>query len=89
MKKEKLNKLSSAKLSPFAQADLEEIWRYISDDNQESADKIIDEILQKCQFLAKNPKLGRTRHNLIIELRSFPYKRFNIFYFPVENGIEI
>jgi toxin ParE1/3/4 len=83
------SKLPFARLSPFAKSDLNEIWLYISDNSQEFADKTIDEILQRCRLLAKNPKLGRTRHDLIVDLRLFSYKRYNIFYFPTEEGVEI
>lgn len=84
-----MNKLSSARLSPYAAADLKEIWLYISDNSREFADKTIDIILRKCEFIASNPKIGRTRHDLIIDLRLFPYKNYNIFYFITETGVEI
>ena len=89
MKNETLNKLPSAQLSPFAQNDLRETWLYISDNSREFADRTIEEILQKCQFLAKNPKIGKTKDEVIIGLRSFPFKNYNIFYFQTESGIEI
>ena len=89
MKKETLNKLPSAQLSPFAQNDLKETWLYISDNSREFADKTIDQILQKCQLLAKNPKIGKTKDEIIIGLRSFPFKNYNIFYFQTESGVEI
>ena len=89
MPKETLNKLPSAKLSPFAENDLKQTWLYISENSLEFADKTIDEILQKCHFLAKNPKIGKIKNELIVGLRLFPYKRYNIFYFQTEFGVEI
>jgi len=35
------------------------------------------------------PNLGRRRDELIPSLRSFPVEDYLIFYFPLENGIEI
>lgn len=89
MNEEELDKRLSARLSPYAAADLKEIWLYISDNSREIADKTIDVILQKCKFISSNPKIGRTRHDLIIDLRLFPYKNYNIFYFITDDGIEI
>jgi toxin ParE1/3/4 len=89
LSEEKINKSPHAKLSPYAAADLKEIWLYISDHSREVADKTIDTILQKCEFIALNPKIGRARHDLIIDLRLFPYKNYNVFYFITETGVEI
>ncbi len=36
-----------------------------------------------------NPKIGRQRNDLILNLRQFPFKNHNIYYFPIENGVEI
>lgn len=84
-----LSKMPFAQLSPFAQNDLKETWLYISDNSQEFADKTIDQILEKCQFLAKNPKIGKTKDEIIVGLRQFPFRNYNIFYFQTEFGIEI
>jgi len=40
-------------------------------------------------MLAENPKIGREHDELFLNLRSFPYKDYVIFYFPIENGVEI
>lgn len=89
MSKEGINKQPYAKLSPFAKEDLREIWRYISEDSKEFADKTIDSILKKCEFISLNPKIGKACYDLIIDLRLFPFKNYNIYYFPTETGIEI
>lgn len=44
---------------------------------------------KKFKLLAENPKLGRIHENYIIGMRSFPHKNYLIFYFPIEDGIEI
>jgi toxin ParE1/3/4 len=47
------------------------------------------EFARKFQLLADNPKIGRTHDEFIHNLRSFPYRDYIIFYFQIENGIEI
>ncbi len=42
--------------------------------NSESASRTINELTEKFHLLANNPMLGRTEHDYIIGLRSFPYK---------------
>ncbi len=64
------------KFTPLAGEDLDAIWQYISEDNDEAADKFINALLQKCGLLAQNSGLGRTRHDLMVGLRSLPYKNY-------------
>jgi toxin ParE1/3/4 len=76
-------------LTEFAVADLKEIWIYFAEHNVSSAQKFVKELMQKFDLLAENPKMGTLRQTYIVGMRSFPYKRYVIFYFPTENGIEI
>ncbi len=76
-------------LSAFAEADLKEIWIYIGEKNPVSADKLVNELLEKFQLLAKTSGLGKKRDDLLINLRIFPHKKYLIFYFPIEGGVEI
>jgi len=76
-------------LAEPAKADLKAIWTYIAEFNLNSADKFLRELAKKFQLLADNPRLGHLRNNFIVNLRSFPYKDYKIFYFPNENGVEI
>lgn len=41
-----------------AHTDLLEIWSYIAEKNIKSADKLLDDIAEKCILISKNPKLG-------------------------------
>ena len=76
-------------LTTSAQADLEEIHSYIAENDAATADKIIDELFEKFRLLSRNSALGKAQHELIVNLRSFPHRRYIIFYFPIDNGIEI
>lgn len=72
-----------------AQADLKEIWLYLAERNVDTARQVIAELLSKFRLLESNPALGRERHELIVNLRSFPYKKYLIFYLPINDGVEI
>lgn len=81
--------MAIVEFSPLAEKDLEDIIVYISEHNLLSAQKTVKELIKKFRLLAENPKLGRLRDEYILGMRSFPYKDYVIFYFPIENGIEI
>ena len=76
-------------LTELAIADLKEIWIYFAEHNVPSAQKFVKELMLKFELLSENPKMGTLRQTYIVGIRSFPYKRYVIFYFPTENGIEI
>ncbi len=76
-------------LTEPAKANLKEIWSYIAEYNPSSADKFLREFAKKFQLLAENPKLGKSRDDFILNLRSFSFKNYVIFYFSTENGVEI
>ncbi len=76
-------------IRPEAEADLEEIWLYIAQDDPYIADRFIDLIEETCHTLAHNPLMGRSRPELASGLRSFPVGSYIIFYVPLEDGVEI
>ncbi len=76
-------------LAPLAQADLDEIWNYISEYNNQAADKFIRDLAIKFQLLADNQKIGRRQDDFIVEMRMFPFKKYHIYYFPTDDGVEI
>lgn len=85
----KPSKIAQVKITEPARFDLEEIWRYIAEDNAKADDKFMDELGNKFLLLAGKPDLGRERHELMLNLRAFPHKKFMIFYYPTDEGIEI
>ncbi len=76
-------------LTAEAENDLKEIWVYIAENNRSAADKLIEGIFEKFQLLADNKEIGRRRDDFIIEMRVFPFKKYYIYYFPNEEGVEI
>ena len=76
-------------LSAGARKNLKDIWTYIAERNPTAAEKFMREFAKKFQLLADNPKIGRTHDEHILNLRSFPFKDYVIFYFSTGNGVEI
>ncbi len=81
--------MSEVVLSELAEADLTDIWEFIAQDNSEATDRLIDEIHEKCQFLAATPKAGRQRADLDPSIRSFTVGNYVIFYRESTRGIEV
>jgi toxin ParE1/3/4 len=52
-----------------AEEDLIELWLYIAHDNPGAADRLLDEIEDKCLLLAANPQLGPARPDIAEDCR--------------------
>lgn len=75
---------------PAAHRDLAEIWRHVAENSSDiRADTLIDLFEAKARTLAKSPKIGRARPELMESLRSFAIGRYVLFYLPEENGVDI
>jgi toxin ParE1/3/4 len=81
--------MARVRLSHLAYDDLLEIWAFIAEDSAENADRFIDRLFETFELLANNEKLGKIRPELLSGLRSFPVRRYIIFYHPVNFGVEI
>jgi toxin ParE1/3/4 len=82
---------------PDALRDLEEIRDYIAEDSPAAAARLIGLLGKTCAFLADNPYAGladnpyagRVRPELWSDLRSFPARRYVIFYRLLGDTLEI
>ncbi|WP_326538038.1 type II toxin-antitoxin system RelE/ParE family toxin [Pseudorhodoferax sp.] len=74
---------------PLAFADLADIWAFIADDSEQQADLFLDSMEDKLVLLATQPHMGRERPELAPGLRSFPVKRYVVFYRALRDGIEV
>ena len=81
--------MTAVKFTETSEKDIENIWEYIAENDLQAANSFLVQIKEKFQLLAENKKLGREIHQLMINLRAFPHKRYMIFYFPTDEGIEI
>ena len=76
-------------ISEQATHDLADIWLYISNDSPQVADKFLDFIFKQCQLLCSSPEIGRMREELLPGLRSFPIKRYVVYYRVAAESVEI
>lgn len=74
---------------PEAESDLDEIWLHIAQDSPNNADRFLDRIQETCWTLAEFPHMGTSRNELKAGLRSQSVGNYLIFYFPLEDGIDI
>ena len=74
---------------PLAAADIFDIWDHIAEDSLDQADRWIDKLDENFSLIATQPLMGRARHELAVDLRSFPFGRYVIFYVPIEGGIDV
>lgn len=74
---------------PQAEADLDDIWWYIAQDNPDAADLFLDKIEERLYALAQFPDMGITRDELMPLLRSMGIGNYLIFYLPLADGIEV
>lgn len=77
-------------VAPLAETDLAEIRHYIAERNEDAADKFIRDLAAKFELLAENPAIGKRQDDFLVEMRLFPFKNYNVYYFPGDDsGVEI
>jgi toxin ParE1/3/4 len=74
---------------PEAENDLDDIWFYIAQDNPQEADRFLDRIQATLLTLVEFPHMGTSRDELKPDLCSFSMGNYLIFYFPLEDGIDV
>jgi toxin ParE1/3/4 len=75
--------------SALAEQDYRDIWRYISADNPDAADRLLLRIDAKLELYASNPIMGTPRDRFALGLRSFPVGNYLVFYRIAADGIEL
>jgi toxin ParE1/3/4 len=76
-------------LSELAEADLTDIWVFVARDDLQAANRLLDQIYEKCRLLSRSPKVGRKRPELNRSIRTFPVGNYVIFYREGATGIEV
>lgn len=69
--------------------DLLDIWNYIAEDSPNAADKFLNLIQEKLQLIASFPLMGENKSEIIDGLRCFPIGNYLVFYFPINDGVEV
>jgi toxin ParE1/3/4 len=74
--------MADLRLSPEAEADLDDIWLYVAKESQsvERADNFLDRFAAFFSRLAENPYLGRRRDDLRPGYRGFPVSDYVVLY---------
>lgn len=76
-------------ISEQATHDLADIWLHVANDSPQVADKFLNLILEQCQLICSAPEIGRIRDELLPGIRSFPIKRYIVYYRVAAQSIEI
>ena len=77
-------------LTPAAQADLLDIFDYISQDSSDAAHRVIAEIRAAMRKLADMPEMGHFRRDLATEpLRFWPVYSYLIIYRPEAKPLQV
>ena len=66
-----------------------EIWSYIAEDSIANADGFIDKLHEAIRRLGRQPGSGRPREELASGIRSFPFRRYVVFYRVVRKEVEV
>jgi plasmid stabilization system protein ParE len=81
------------RMTPQAETDLFDVWRYIASDNPEAADRVENAIYDACGILADGPLCGQTRRDLtVLPLRFWTVQRYPnyiIVYDPATTPLQI
>ena len=77
------------KRRPLAALDILDIWDRIAEEDVTAADRWVDQLDTALNRLATQPMMGRSREELADNLRSLPFRRYVIFYLPIEDGIDV
>lgn len=77
-------------LSHEALMELDGIWEYISRDDPDAASRWVAKLLEACEMLAKNPRTGRSHHEIADKSILFwPVGNYLILYRVFKEHIEV
>lgn len=83
--------MTEYRLTRQAMQDMDQIWDYIGDknDNPDAADRLVIRFHTTFARLAKSPGSGHRRDDLCPGMRVFPVGNYVVFYHPSTGGIDI
>lgn len=82
-------RMAEPRLTPDADADLDEAANYLGERNEAAAVRFLREFRARARLHAAHPRLGRPRDDLQPGLRSFVAGRYVVFFRPSADGIEV
>ncbi|MDC8011897.1 type II toxin-antitoxin system RelE/ParE family toxin [Tahibacter soli] len=72
-----------------AEADLQEIWNYIAEDNPQAANRQLREIAASCERLAEFPGISFARPEIGEGVRSWPVGAYQVLHRHLDGGVQI
>jgi toxin ParE1/3/4 len=75
--------------SPASEQDLIDIWHWIAFENPSAADRLLDSISDRILQLAEFPNLGRSRADILPDMRSLTIGNYLILYRFAENTVTV
>lgn len=78
-----------AVLSSLAEIDLSEIWLFAANENISRADRMIDQLTAKIDYLAEFPEMGKLKPEYGDEMRCFPFGAYLVFYRKRDEGVRV
>ena len=80
-------------LTPLAKADIFDIWSYIADDSEETANRVEQAIYDACAFVAEAPMRGHSRPDLTSRPLRFwtltRYPNYTVVYRPEMSPLQV
>ncbi len=80
-------------LTPLAKADIFDIWSYIADDSEETANRVEQAIYDACAFVAEAPMRGHSRSDLTSRPLRFwtltRYPNYTVVYRPETAPLQV
>ena len=71
----------SYRLSSRAEQDLDEVWFYVAEDaSPTTADRLIDDLVNRFDLLAEQPSMGRLRPEFGPDVRSIAVENHVVYY---------
>lgn len=61
--------MRTVKVAEIAQADLQNVWDYVAENNPAAANKLIKEIVSKFTILSDYPQMGKDQSELLVNER--------------------
>ncbi len=85
--------MSAYALTPLAKADIFEIWSYIADESEETANRVEQAIYDASAFVAEAPMRGHSRSDLTSRSLRFwtltRYPNYTVVYRPETSPLQV
>jgi toxin ParE1/3/4 len=72
-----------------ARADLDAIWLHIAQDSPAAADRLIDQIVSRCNDLAEHPRLGPARPEIAPDARMLVVHNYLVLYRIGDSDVQV